>query len=336
MKKIIGFLAFLLPQISLAGGLKVDSAPTGQTNTWTVPQTFATTVTVQNSAYLATVSGGRVGIGTSSPLTPLHINYDNTANGILLIQPQAALAAGANNILRYINSAASSTRFAIRENGTTGVIDFVSQDTTGIVSFLSGNVGIGTTPSTKLHVLGADDSTVITSSINATQANITGSDVFMSFNSNTGQEGSIAGTGVAGVIAFNTFTGSHWTKIEGKKPELLTPLCSTGELFTVKEQLVKSEVCQDRKSKKILGFFGGSDKNGTDLALALGTGFAWVKNTGSDIEIGDWLFTSGDGLTVEKQTEEEHFNYSAAKSLQSIKWQSGEKKRKIAVTYHAG
>jgi len=81
-----------------------------------------------------------------------------------------------------------------------------------------GNVGIGTTgPGTKLHVSGTNNSTVCTVSINALQANVTASDVFIDFRSLTGSEGNIAGTEVAGVLSYSTFTASHFTQIINKE-----------------------------------------------------------------------------------------------------------------------
>lgn len=62
----------------------------------------------------------------------------------------------------------------------------------------------------------ADNGTALTVAINATQANVTGADTFIDFRSTTGSEGSIAGTGSAGVIAYNTFTGSHYTQVVDK------------------------------------------------------------------------------------------------------------------------
>lgn len=206
-------------------------------------------------------------------------------------------------------------------------------------NYFGGNVGIRVSSATDapLMVLGEDNWTVMVASINAIQANVTGADTFASFNSNTGQEGSITGTGVAGVLAYNTFTGSHWTKVNGV-PHMLAPLCSTGKQYSEsnKPQLVESEVCSEEKARGVLGFYGGKDVKGNALALALGTGFAFVKNTGMDVEIGDWLYTTGDGVSVQKQFDDVRRNYSVAKALQPIRWKQGEKTRKISVTYHAG
>jgi len=73
--------------------------------------------------------------------------------------------------------------------------------------------GIGTvSPTTRLHVYGADNLTAQTVEIAATQANVTAADIFMDFRSSSGSEGTIAGTAVAGVLAYNTFTGAHYSQ----------------------------------------------------------------------------------------------------------------------------
>ena len=86
-------------------------------------------------------------------------------------------------------------------------------------------LGIGTaSPTTPLYVLANDDATAATVKINAAQASVTASDTFIDFRSTTGSEGSIAGTASAGVLAYNTFTGSHFTQIidkTGLEPNML-------------------------------------------------------------------------------------------------------------------
>ena len=73
--------------------------------------------------------------------------------------------------------------------------------------------GIGTvSPTTRLHVYGADNLTAQTVEIAATQANVTAADIFMDFRSSSGSEGTIAGTAVAGVLSYNTFTGAHYSQ----------------------------------------------------------------------------------------------------------------------------
>lgn len=236
------------------------------------------------------------------------------------------------------------------------------------VTSTSGNlaftVGLNAQPELKISnnaivMRAADNSTVLTSSIAATQANITGADTYISFNSNTGQEGSVAGTGVAGVLAYNTFTGAHFTKVmdaDVKNIPMLTLLDGAGRVMrkipglSQKDQLVETHVCKTRASKKVLGFYAGTDGK-KESALALGTGLAWVANKGQDVEDGDLLMSSDVEGAVELQVimdspETVHFpkdqkddvvrNITVAKARQPIQWKPGEKKRKIAVVYTCG
>jgi hypothetical protein len=76
-----------------------------------------------------------------------------------------------------------------------------------------------------------DNSTGCVVQSKAPQSLITTADTFVSFRDNTGAEiGSIAGTGVSGVIAYNTFTGAHACVIEGDRTNLrlLDPLEISG------------------------------------------------------------------------------------------------------------
>lgn len=58
-----------------------------------------------------------------------------------------------------------------------------------------------------------DGGTCMDLQVNATQANVTAADTFINFRSTSGIEGSIAGTASAGVIAYNTFTGAHQSRL---------------------------------------------------------------------------------------------------------------------------
>ena len=89
-----------------------------------------------------------------------------------------------------------------------------------------------------VYISAQDGATAETIFINATQANVTASDKYISFTSSSGEEASIAGTAVAGVIAYNTFTGSHKTITEGS-PETLMLVEMTGETIRAAEFAVK-------------------------------------------------------------------------------------------------
>lgn len=244
-----------------------------------------------------------------------------------------------------------------------------------------------------LNLLGADNTTVQTIKINAAQADVTAADTFIDFRSATGSEGSIAGTASAGVVAYNTFTGSHYTQVldktnlepntlleivEGKvdfkpilkeaehtvkaeeavsdkegniiytdildeegnpKPktifkDVITP--ATYYQASPKPQLFKTRICQTKGSKKAVGVYGGTDKEGRDLVLALGTGMIWVANKGENIEIGDYLISSATLGCSEKQTDDIYRNNTVAKATENIIWGVGEMKRLISCVYLGG
>tara|TARA_B100000579_G_scaffold426170_1_gene432995 strand:+ start:25 stop:6279 length:6255 start_codon:yes stop_codon:yes gene_type:complete len=106
--------------------------------------------------YLTVVNGGSVGIGTTAPVTPLHVNSDGSANGTAMT----------NQILR-ITPADGANGINIGSDGTNGLIGPTNNDTdlrflsrTGgtysyamTINGADGNVGIGTvSPAAHLHV----------------------------------------------------------------------------------------------------------------------------------------------------------------------------------------
>lgn len=244
-------------------------------------------------------------------------------------------------------------------------------------SYLAGKLGIGVTaPSTLLHVVSPDNSTAGTVGINATQANVTASDIYFAFTSTSGTEGTIAGTAVAGVLAYNTFTGSHWSQsddplltakrtaatrmethshtedvhtgrfaivklsrpvrnksgavvrtedgqpvmeeyedvqpiyetrtVTSEKPReivnWLSPLEPGSVLIAIdklcewpgdkNETLPKCEVSSKPRDKRAYGVYGGHDRDGDILVLALGSAPCLVCDENGPIENGDLLCTS--------------------------------------------
>lgn len=202
------------------------------------------------------------------------------------------------------------------------------------------NVGIGVTgPTAVLHAVGADNATVGRLVINAVTASVNAADTYISFDSSTAAAiGSIRGTATAGLIAYNTFTGSHYTKIDdraGLEPNVL--LEATGEKFSNEQkQLVKSRISSTRKSKNVYGVYGGTTEKGEDLVLSLGTGYIWVANKGEDLAVGDYLISSDVKGCAEKQDDDIYHNYTAAKTMEPVQWKPAEKKRLIACVYLGG
>ena len=179
----------------------------------------------------------------------------------------------------------------------------------------TGNFGIGVVPSTRFHVKSADNATNTTLAIDATQANITASDKYVSFTSTDGEEANVVGTAVAGVMAYNTFTGSHWsqsdtikqcpiklasgadeidayaaTLIPGTVLVSIDALCGWGKQQSA--TLPKCKVSDTKEDKAVYGVYGGHDNEGDIYVLAMGTCIALVNTEGGNIEVGDFLCTS--------------------------------------------
>lgn len=183
-----------------------------------------------------------------------------------------------------------------------------------------------------------DDGTASTLTINAVQASVTGSDTFIDFRSSSGSEGSVAGTGVAGVIAYNTFTGSHWTKVKGRQPKVNELLCAVDGKPGIanKDHLFETRVCDQSHDAAAIGAFGGKNKDGYDTVLSIGTGYLIVKNSGFDLKVGEYLTSSNDPGRVEAQEDNVYRNHTVGKLTQAVKWKNGEAERLVSVIYLGG
>jgi hypothetical protein len=141
----------------------------------------------------------------------------------------------------------------------------------------------------------------------------------MDFRSTTGSEASIAGTAVAGVIAYNTFLGSHWTEIEGDIPEVGQVLEMTGDVTDKGNggvaYLAKSRICKTPASTKVYGVYGGQDKEGHHLVFGLGAGVVLVNG---EVRAGDLLEADGKGY-ARKQWEYYILSSTLGKAVQGNK-----------------
>lgn len=233
--------------------------------------------------------------------------------------------------------AGGKIRLRVAPAGATGTAGNASEDVLTVTSTRNILIRTSSDFAGVVQIGTPDDGVGINVSIDALQAGVTTADTFISFDSKTGEEGSIAGTGVGGVIAFNTFTGSHWSHIDDKEDiEDSMVLIATGEKWHTKQQLVKSAISTKAKDPRVYGVYGGTNKDGYDYVLALGTAFIWVVPTNGDILIGDYLESSDVRGHAQKQDEPVLLNSTVAKALESVNWVPGEKRRKIACTLHAG
>ena len=97
----------------------------------------------------------------------------------------------------------------------------------------------------RVVINGRDSSVATEINFDVAQASITTADIFIDFTSTGGaSEGSVAGTAVAGVIAYNTFTGAHKTITDGS-PEPMMLVEMTGETISAIEFEAK------RKTKEV-------------------------------------------------------------------------------------
>ncbi len=207
-----------------------------------------------------------------------------------------------------------------KESGGTPVLRL------GLANF---NVGIsqaGATAGVKLNLeaSSAADESHLQLAYDQTSALLTAADAFIVFRASNAVVGTIAATAVDGVIAYNTFTGSHYTQVEAADRAELKPLMlleATGDPLvefpeivrdrgTDKERrfkgaapahLVRSRISRTKGSKMAYGVWGGIDKEGRDTTLALGTGFCFVANKGNGLEVGDFLISSDVPGACEKQ-----------------------------------
>lgn len=224
------------------------------------------------------------------------------------------------------------------------------------VGTTSGNpvVNIGTTTGiSRLTVQGIDNSTISVYHFPVSQAQCNASDTFIAFNGATTTIGSIACGGTPGTLVYNTFTGSHYTKLLGIKPFINALLKSTGEVNETIQKVTNTDLLCERRSKAVYGVYGGTNENtGIDTVIGLGTGHIWVTNTGENLETGDLLMSSNRCGYAEIQKAKypwwsgplakyEHIddvirNVTAAKVMEPIIWEEGETERMIAVVHLGG
>ena len=191
-----------------------------------------------------------------------------------------------------------------------------------IVDAVADKVYVGESSDTagKFAVKVADNGTAIEATINATQANCTTADLFAAFYSTSGLEGSIACTGVAGVVAYNTFLSSHYTTIRGERPVVGMVLELTGRSGVgIAPYLAESRLCRTPASTTVYGVYGGATKEGIDTVLGGGSGFVLVSNATGNIAAGDLLECDGHGY-ARKQSDSVIRSSTLGKANVDIDW----------------
>lgn len=334
--------------------LKADSLQTfsGGSQAMSIGTTGTGNFTVGNST-----SGVLMGNGTAlswsgttqlngaSSFAAASVNYLTVA-GAASGNPVAVMAQGTNSGIALTGTGAGAFTFNVATGtGTTQI-----GNATGLVGF-------GQTPDAAqgfVQVLAADDGIGARVKINAAQAGVTASDVFVNFSSTSGIEGSIAGTAAAGVLIYNTFTGGHWSQsdsVKAKRSKKLSTkkkpvwesdlpvgsvLVSTGTMShwegEVADHLPKCEPSSRPMDKAVYGVYGGHDRDGDLLVMALGSGIALVNNENGAIEVGDFLCTSSvSGQAMRYDGND--MRVTLGKARQPF---DGKKAKAIAVTLLAG
>jgi hypothetical protein len=155
-------------------------------------------------------------------------------------------------------------------------------------------------------------------------------------------------------VSYNQFTGGHYgwadSDREFQRGELLI---ATGKNKTTYdrpfgegETVYGIDVTDQPYDKRVLGVYAGplETESGTwTLVFAVGDGFILVTDTGGDIEVGDYITSSGHAGYGQKQDQETLMNYTVCKSMSDIDWdeveidpERGFKWKLIACTYKAG
>jgi len=194
-------------QVSGGGSLSFDEIVQG-TSTIKVTDTSAFLVEKADGTdvFVVDTTNSRVGIGTSSPATTLHVADDGSSNGIM-----------SNQIVRITPSDANNG-INIGSDGTDGMIGVTNNDTD--LHFLSrtggtysktmtidssSNVGIGTTsPEEKIHSTGA----IVSTGVNDTGATAGTERAFIDLVSNKARIGHFRGTTSAGSGGLQLYTDS--------------------------------------------------------------------------------------------------------------------------------
>lgn len=198
----------------------------------------------------------------------------------------------------------------------------------------NGVVGVGTPAPTVgvMHLLGADNGTTLGVQINATTANITASDTFIDFRSNDGSIGSVAGTAVSGTIAYNTFLGSHFTKVAAdQRPiEVGTVLEVTGKTIPgFGDHLAETRISRTKGTSKIYGVYGGTNKEGLDMSFGVGAGVVLVHRRNGNMTAGSLLESDGNGCASAQQDETLRSS-TLGKLVENVDWSTIQGDTKLA------
>ena len=173
------------------------------------------------------------------------------------------------NLQSGINlEAGGSGGMSVTASNAAGVIRFYTGGTTTKATIdAAGQLGIGLTPAAStgmLQILAANDGTGGNIKINTNSAGVGTGDTFLDFASTDGVIGDISGTAVAGIVAYNTFTGGHYAQLsnEAEVFEVGMLVSATGQLMDNAKQLPLITKTNGRADKRVYGVFAGKIADG--------------------------------------------------------------------------
>lgn len=327
-------------------------------STWAGSANLTTVGTLADSLAISKSSGDVTGTATrTSPAGGYLVGWvatDGTVTAKLAIDNALSLSP-------YVGTTSNHSFYLATNNVARVKVSSTGLEATGSIAATGAVSGTGTWDVStaaandgRINIYAPDNATTaLFLRINATQANVTGADTYATFESTSGIEGSVQGTATPGLIAYNTFTGSHWAtgdKILAKKVkrkvgkgeeyqnamEPGTVLVSTDAISRIngKTHLPKVAVSTKKNDKAVYGVYGGHDQRGNIQVLAVGSGIVLVTDEGGLIEPGDMLCTSSTPGYATKCSKPLDIEVIGFKARQSLK--KGAKRGKIACTYWAG
>jgi hypothetical protein len=315
--------------------------------------TDVTTESTSNDAKTRMVidATGKVGIGTTSPQTPLHVN--------------GTIQWGGTASAPYAYSGIDSSGLFIEQRGSTSgnspvrIQSSASGDLTNYVQMFldpangtyfratgsaNGNFGIGDiTPDFRFDVE-ATSATVAAFNRLSTDGTV------IEIQQDGATEGSISVSGTT--VSYNAFTGSHyaWTEEIGLERGTLVSLTGSNRRLHGNE---RSEILYGiartatENDRAVLGSYLAlqesqelaSDDN-PHLVMAVGNGEMWVTETDGNLQIGDYLVASSVVGHAMKDPETFDVSHIIGQVLEPVDWaavesvgESGKKRTLVSVSF---
>lgn len=329
-------------------------------------------IDMDNNTLFVDAPLNRVGIGTSTPSSRLHvasaiqeyIQMQNTTSGVASYWSSHSSTPWIGTLTAHPFALISGNAFRlyIAESGDVGIGTITPAQKLHVMgnAYVSGSIGIGTTsPAQNLHVngtalVGENSGGMGTFNVvqdGGTQGNVvinrlTTDGVLVRFRRDGGTQGTIEVAGAT--VSYNAFTGSHYTWSQ-ETPETGMLVTMTGENRRLEDQedgeiIYGIRTSTEPNDPKILGAFLARENPNTDipdLVMAVGNGVMWIADNGEDTEIGDYLISSGTPGHAMKDVGQYDISYIVARAAEPVKWAEvdarvqGVKHKKISVLFES-